>query len=154
MTTMQKRPSVQQVAIAWMKSLGELAGLDVAATLAPVKTWTGQTFVVAGPSLGGLPSAYVITRVSVIQVDVFAKAPNSSRPAWNLASQAAETIRDATYGSQQYGVLEIPGGFLAADLHHVSPMSEPRRMQGDVAAMARYSLDIEFVYDLVSLVIA
>jgi hypothetical protein len=154
MTVMQKRPSAQQVAIAWCKSLSELEGIDVASTLAPVKSWTGQDFVVVGPSLGGIPSMNRITRVPVVQLDVFAKAPNSARPAWNRASMTAEAIRDACYGSQQYGVLEIPGGFMAANLHSVSPMSEPRRMQGDVAAMARYSLDIELVYDPAALVVA
>ncbi len=152
--TAQIRPSAQQVAVAWLKTLTDLSGVDVATTLAPVADWTGQDFVTAGPSLGGVPSGYVPVRVPVIQIDTWAKAPNSNRPAWNRASVTAEAIRDACYGGLQHGLLTLPGNFMDVYLHGVMPMSEPRRMQGDVAAMARYTITLEFHYTPVNLVIA
>lgn len=147
---MIKRPSGQQVCVAWLKSLTELSGIAVSTTL-PEK-WTGL-FAIVGPSLGGIPFPGRVTRVPVIQIDCFAKEPNSDRPAWNQASILAEAIRDATYGSQQYGVLTIPGNYLAANLSSVIPMSEPRRVQGDVTAIARYTMNMQFTFTPVDLAI-
>ena len=153
MTAMQMRPSAQQVATAWIKTVPELAGIDVASTLAPVGSWKTQDFIVVGAGLGGIPQTGVMVRSSVLQVTVFAKRPNSDRPAWNRASMTSEAIRDATYGSYQFGALEIPGGFLGVNLHSVEAMSEPRRGLGDPAAMALYSIDLLFVYDPAGLVV-
>jgi len=153
-TPIQRRPSAQQVTIAWLKTIPELNAADVASTLALIKDWSGQDFIVAGVGLGGIPRQGMATRFPVIQVDCFAKAPNSSRPAWNRASMSAEAILDATYGAGQSNTnLEIPGGFMAAYLSSVEAMSFPRRVENDQAAIARYTLDVQMTYIPVGLVI-
>jgi hypothetical protein len=151
--TVQKRPGSFQVAVAWLKSLPELAATEVATTLPQPKDWPGQDFVTVSASLGGMPSPYIATRIAVMQVDAWAKAPNSTRPAWNRASITAEAIRDACLGNLAHGIFTIPGGFLSADLHGVTCMAEPRRAGNDPAAIARYMLSLEFVFTPVGLVI-
>jgi hypothetical protein len=154
MSAIQMRPSAQQVAIAWLQTIPELNAADIASTLAPIAQWTGQDFVVAGVGLGGIPRMGMATRVPVIQIDCWAKAPNSNRPAWNRASMTAEAIRDATYGQGQSNAnLVLPGGFMAVYLSSVMLMSEPRRVQSDAAAIARYTLDAQLTYVPVGLVI-
>ena len=155
MTGMPKRVSAQQVAVAWVKSLPDFMGIPVATTLAPQAGWgTGvQDFVVAGFSLGGIPGAYTLTRVPVVQMDCFAKAPNSNRPAWNRASMLTEALRDACYSGYAAGVLSFAGGFPSVTLHSVVPMSEPRRILSDVAAIAHYSIDLAFTYSPVAVLV-
>src|ERR1035441_1433566 len=102
---MLKRASPEQVCVAWLKSLPELTGIGVAASLPALSAWGGPSFVTAGPSMGGVPNPYDPTRSPVIQVDCYAKSPNSSRPPWNVASQIAEAITDATYSASQNGIL-------------------------------------------------
>ena len=153
-TVMLKRASAEQVCVAWLKSLPELAGIGVAASLPALSAWGGVSFVTAGPSLGGIPNPYDPTRSPVIQVDCYAKSPNSSRPPWNVASQIAEAITDATYSASQNGILTIPGEYLSVKLFTAQPRSSPRRLYGDVEALARYSVDICLTYSPQNLVIA
>jgi hypothetical protein len=64
----------------------------------------------------------------------------------------AEAVRDATYGASQSNTsLTIPGGFMPVYLSSVAIMSEPRRVQSDVAAIARYTMDLQFTYSPVGL---
>jgi hypothetical protein len=144
-TAITLRASAQQVAVAWLSGIAELAGVPVAATLPPPAQWGGQDFVTVGPSMGGIPSAYLLTRVPVLQVDAWAVAPNSTRPAWNRASATAEAIRDACYGSSQSGAIAVKG-FETVWLNGARAVSEPRRMLSDVAAIARYMITIQLMY--------
>jgi hypothetical protein len=139
------RASGRQIAIAWLGMLPELAGIPVAATLPPPQQWGGQDFITVAADLGGIPDEFIKTRVPVLQIDAWAVAPNSTRPAWNRCSATAEAIRDACYGSLQSGPI-IVNGFIGALLHDVRVLAEPRRMEGDIAAIARYMLTLQFIY--------
>jgi hypothetical protein len=101
--------------------------------------------------MGGIPSAFIMTRTPVLQVDAWAVAPNSARPAWNRASVTIEAIRDACYGAMAHQVIAMPAGFTAVELQGVIPRSEPRRMTGDVDAIAHYVITLEFSYSLAGL---
>ena len=142
---MLKRPSSQQVAVAWLKQLTELEGVDVATTLPVTSQWTGQDFVTVDANLGGIPNAYLPVHVPVVQLDFWAKAPNSNRPAWNRAATTAQAVFAACYVADN-GLIVIPGGFIPASLHSVIPMSEPRRIDNDPAATARYTMDVQLSY--------
>ena len=153
MTTMLKRASAEQVGVAWLKTLPELAGIGAATTLPALSAWNGPSFITVGPSLGGIPDPSNPTRSPAVQFDCYARSPNSSRPPWNVASQIAEAITDATYSASQSGILTIPGEYLTVKLHTAKPASSPRRLYGDVEALARYSVDIVLTYAPVNLVI-
>jgi len=148
------RPSSQQVAVAWVQSLPELVGVGVATTLPPQKQWGGQDFVTVSANLGGIPVMGMMTRMPVLQIDSWAQAPNSTRPAWNRASMTAEAIRDAAYGSDSYCELTFAGGFMPVSLEGVRVLSEPRRLSSDTAAIARCVLTLQFYYTPAGLVSA
>ena len=149
MTTMLKRASAEQVGVAWLKTLPELAGIGAATTLPALSAWNGPSFITVGPSLGGIPDPSNPTRSPAVQFDCYARSPNSSRPPWNAASQLAEAIVDATYSVSQSCILTVPGNYL----HTAKPASLPRRITGDVEALARYSVDIMLTYSPQNLVI-
>ncbi len=152
--TITKRTGSQQVAVAWLKTLPNLSGVPVASTLAPMAQWAGQDFVVVTFGLGGIPDPYLLTHVPVMQIDCFAKPPTSSnKPAWNRASMTAECIRDACYTAHASGILHFTGGFPDVHLDGVAPKSEPRRVLSDLAAFARYSIDLEFSYSPISVLV-
>lgn len=139
-------PHTELVARAWILSIpGMLA--SVGTTLpGDIATWAEHGFYQLSLA-GGRRDRDVPQSRSLIQVDAFAATPNSGRPPWSKANQMAEVIVAQTYGSVDdptpaARVVTLPTGYQQARVQTVEVTSEPRRMLGDEARIAHYSLDM------------
>lgn len=140
-------PNVELVAQAWIAAYAGIPAGQVATSLPKVTTWTNDGFlqvraVVGGSSEPTLPQR----RTSVVQLDAWgAKASNTVRPLWGVASVLIERVRIATFnGTQGFGKpLSMPiSGYLPARPLAAYLTREPTRVEGDPSGFARFTCDL------------
>jgi hypothetical protein len=86
---------------------------------------------------------YTPLRQPAIGVTCWGVAATSGKPPWNLASQLAEAILDATLAHQTVPRrVTLPTGYAPAFVRSVRALTETQRVPGDVASYARYTLDL------------
>jgi hypothetical protein len=145
---MSLRPTSELVAVAWLKGVTGIPSTAVATDLpADNSTWSASGFVQV-MSVGGSPNIYVPVAQPVIQVDLWAVNPNSSKPPWGKANQLAESIRMGTLDHANVGRLltGFPAAYNNARCLTVYPISEPRRIRDDSADFAHYTMDLQFMW--------
>lgn len=137
------RPNNELVAVAWLKGVPYLGNRVATSLPADNSSWSASGFVTVS-GIGGSPDPDLPVRRPVVQLDCWGVAPNSSKPPWNLAAQLAEQVRDAveTHGSVGRRV-DMPAAYRDARVETVVLRTEPRRVPGDVAAYARFTMDAE-----------
>jgi hypothetical protein len=148
-------PNAELVAVAWLRAHAGVDVASVATTVPDSSSWVGNQFVQA-TVLSGSPIRDLPVYKPVVSVDAWAFRPGSKKPPWNQASQILETARTATYThlTGSTAILAMPTGYMNARLLSVFPLSEPRRVPGDQSGYAHYSMDLQFDWTPVGLVIA
>lgn len=150
---MSLQPTSDLVAQYWLRSLTLPADTGVAGILpdpwdteSGPSSWEGRDFLTAR-TVGGNVDIYVSRRIPVVTIDCWSRPTNQgASPPWNRANSLAETVRLATYEDIRNVTLDLPSPYLNARVWDVSIMSEPRRIQDDPLGLARYTLDVQFVW--------
>lgn len=106
-------------------------------------TWAANGFVQAGPALGSGAGPDVPLFMTVIQVDTWACTLTSQKSPWGQANNLAMTIVMATYSKFIEKKLVLPGSYPDAYLKTVQMNMLPRRMPGDPAGYARYTMELK-----------
>jgi hypothetical protein len=148
--TVQLLPSGEQVAVAWISSIGGLQADGVATQLPDDETkWQPQGFVTVAV-VGGSPDMYVPVRKPVFQIDTWAVKIGSSKPPWGKAASLCEQIRMACYNYRPNGTANRALGIRASGAVEYPPvrvmgawlMTEPHRIYEDRGDFARYSFSM------------
>lgn len=143
-----KRPSHEQVTVAWVLSLPETPAGTVATLLPVLDKWVATGFCVVTGGIGGTDLLDAPLRRPVMQLDFLAsRGQGSSNPPWSEAFQAAEAVVEcAEVDSPHRGdvVLNLPHGFAPVEIRDVSVITGPRRAPvPDPAGHARVTMDIQ-----------
>jgi hypothetical protein len=139
-------PTNELVALAWLgQRVTGLVPAQVGTTLPKdVTAWADEGFVQAQAIPGGTPDVDLPIRRVVIQVDAWATTPGSNKPPWHLANRLVELVREATESDAAlYGrEVTMPTNYLGARVQAVYLVGEPRRVVGDPAGYARFTVDV------------
>jgi hypothetical protein len=139
------RPTAELVAQAWLATIPGITSSMVATVLPSKSTgWASTGFVVVAAA-GGNSEVYVPVHRSLVQVDAVCFAADSQRPPWGRVDQLAQIIADACYGDTSDGAqLTLTAGPSTgrAALLGAWLSSEPQRLYGDDASLARKRLDV------------
>lgn len=132
--------TTEQVAVAWLRSLGFNAGTTLPRDLTG---WQASGFVQVAAS-GGSSSIYVPMRSPVVRLDCWAANPTSGKPPWGRANAIAEAIRGACLNHPTFPVALTLVGTPAprARVHSAYLAGEPIRVLDDVGSYARYSFPL------------
>lgn len=147
---MPKLPHSELVARAWILSIpGMLASVGMTLP-GEILSWAEHGFYQLSLAGGRRDRDTPVAR-SLIQVDCFAANVGGAKPPWNAANQMAEVIIAQTYGGVDDAIptariVTLPSGYQQARVQTVEVTSEPRRMVGDEARIAHYSLDLIFTW--------
>ncbi len=100
---------------------------------------------------GGRSDRDVPQHRPLIQVDVFVPNRGSGRPPWGKANQLAAQIQAACYPRQDDAnpaqrTVTLPTGYQRARVQTAEVVTEPRRMVGDDARYAHFSLDLSLTW--------
>ncbi len=139
-------PTNELVAVTWLKGVSGLNNLVATDLPQDNSTWSASGFTQV-MALGGNPGIYVPVSWPVISVDTWAVSPQSSQPPWGKANQLAEVIKAACLDHGSVGrLLTTPAAYNNARCLTVYPLTEPRRIRGDLAGYAHYSMDMLFMW--------
>ncbi|GAA3230694.1 hypothetical protein GCM10017691_23880 [Pseudonocardia petroleophila] len=142
-------PNTDVVTVAWLKTLSSLPPLAIATSLpGDVASWANTGFVQA-MSVGGTPGVHVPLQSPIVQIDCWAATPNSQKAPWGKAGALAEAVYLAAVEFDRRFEPVLPGDFETARILSVYPISEPRKMTGDEAGFARYTLEIALAWTVV-----
>jgi hypothetical protein len=137
------RPNTELVAVSWLKGLTYL-GTRVATELPRDNaTWSASGFVTV-TAAGGPAPLHIPWREGVVDVSTWGVTPTSGRPPWNLAAQLAEAIVTGTLDHKNVPrrVTMPSAAYAPAFVKGARVMSEPRRVPGDAADYARFTMDL------------
>lgn len=134
------------VAVAWLQGATGIEAGQVATTLPSDTTaWETNGFVQVPMVVGGSPQLHYALREPVVQVDTWAVNSNSGKPPWGKAASLFELLVAATYDvARMQRTLTLPAGYPQARVMTAHFLTEPRRIPGDGASVARYSADLAF----------
>lgn len=139
------RPTSELVVVTWLKgisALGNRVSTELPTTDASSWAASGYTQVLG---VGGAPSIDFALANPVVSLDCWAYAPDSGRPPWNKANQVAEIIRMGMLDHANVGrPVVLPAAYNNARVITCYPTIEPRRVRGDDAQYARYTMDAVF----------
>lgn len=135
-------PSHDLVAAGYLSALDLPAdGIDTDLPPNPAD-WQDQGFVQV-TAVGGPAEIHIPVHRPVVQVDVWCNRANTDTVPWNQAGHLAGALVAALYDSDSVGVAPIlPDGFRPVRVLSAYPLSAPRRVQGDPAGFARYTVDV------------
>ena len=138
---MPQRPSAEQVAVAWLKTLDGIPTDKVATNLpADHNTWTETGFLQVF-TVGGTPLIDVPMRSPSVQVSCWATAPPPAKAPWGKAHTLAENVVAGCYTDEGPWTVQ-PSGFKTVRLFAAWPLMEPRRVPSDEAGFARVDVDL------------
>lgn len=139
------RPGSEQVAIAWLTVLPDLAELVSGFTGDALPgTWdvsVGPPVYVQATTTAGLVSRYAEIRRPYVQIDAWAKMGR-----YGEVSAVAELIRAHTYRGTGVGELTVYPGYFPVELADVSAFTEPRQIREDLSRYARATQILNFTY--------
>lgn len=143
------RPTVQLVAIAWLRGVPGVDPTKVA-TKRPqdTATWAATGFIQVGqptgdgPQIGDLP-----LRASIVGVSCLAASLDSGKPPWWRANQLAEQIIEDTYGHRGSGGRDVSAymkaGYQGAKVLTAYAMNDPRESPAPgPTSFAKYIFDL------------
>lgn len=135
-------PTSDLVVVTWLRTFTPLGG-HVATSLP--KELPDGLFMTVRPLNAGIPAVDLPTRSPLITLDAWASAGGkSNKPRWGAAAQMCELVRQACDNDvQRFGVtLDLGADYLPARMQSVYLSTEPRKVENDPSAYARYSFDI------------
>lgn len=139
-------PTNELVAIHWAKTLPGLPSDQIGTTLpSDNTTWAASGFVQV-QTAAGQPGVYLPYNAPVMQWTCWAHNPASGKPPWGKANALAEALKAATYGPAHYGGVATPAAFEDARVMEAHPLTEPRRVRGDDARYAAFTLDMQIFW--------
>lgn len=149
-------PNSELVAVAWIGTVGDMPAGAVSLQLPKdPAVWEANGFVTvggpgAGPGvgsggvIGGAPDWYVQTRHPVLSVHTWANASGSARPPWGKAATLAEYIVAGCNDEDTIRrTLSLPTGYGSARVNEAYPLTEPRRVPGDMSGYAHFQMDLQ-----------
>lgn len=139
---MSHYPTSELVVVTWLRQRVALAGAQVATALPSELPAEGFITVAAVPSAALVDGG---GRLSVLTLDAWAAPANGgSKPPWNRAAQLAEVVRNALASDVQvFGkLIDLGPDYFAARMLSLYMTTEPRRVNGDPSAYARYTFDV------------
>jgi hypothetical protein len=154
--TLPLRASDEQVAVAWLSTIPEIAQLATpppVATILPgdvdeqgvVAPWVKTGFVTVSV-VGGGPDNEIPVNRPVMQVDCWATVPGSNRPPWPVAAALANAVRYACWSIDQTPrplTLSIKGKqYPLAVVQGARLLTAFRRRYSDAADYACMSADL------------
>jgi hypothetical protein len=144
------RPDGALVADAWLRLVSGLPASCIGPTLPtsrkdPAPAWVSQGFI-QHTVVAGAPAVEVPFRRSVVQLDFWATTLDDRSPPWGVASNLAETVLAATYGTVHELALTVPAGYDVPRLRTVTALQEPRKIREDAAGFARFQFDALFAW--------
>lgn len=151
------RPTVELVAVAWLKAAVDGVSGNVATTLPDLSSWYNDQFIEV-MNVGGTPGVENPMRNSVVTVNCFAAKLGSTKPPWNKAATLAEAVLEATYGVRYrpdpaVWITTLPTGYDNALVESVKAVSEIKKLPSDASQYAVFSLDLQFNWVRASLVV-
>lgn len=138
-------PSNEQVAVAWLKAAVSELGSRVATELPQDNTTWGASGFTTVEAIGGTPDSETGWERPVVSVDFWAATPESGKPPWGLAASLATAVKTAvrSHGTVARTLTGFPSAFTDAAVKTVTVRTEPRRVRGDAADYAHYTMDLE-----------
>lgn len=134
-------PGSQDVAIAWLGTLGlTIDGIGSDLPGDPT-TWATHGFIQVPMVTGGSPQVHVPMREPMVQVDAWTNRPGGELPPWKLADHNANTIVAAMHRQDRPVEIDLGGDYFPVRLHSIWALSEPRRILGDPSRYGRTTLD-------------
>lgn len=154
MTTTLAPPNAELVAQAWLATWSGIPARIIATSLprdpdkaTPVereKLWTA--FLTVRNLAAGTPNPDLAERrMSVVQLDAWARKPTSARQPWGVATTLLEKVRLATFRDvwTYRRPIQMPvSGYTNARVLGAYLTREPTRVEGDPSAYARYTCDL------------
>lgn len=149
-------PSSELVATSFIKSLNISTSSNFGvATTFPENLESIKDGFVQVQIVGGSPNIYIPERNPLVQVDCYIPSINSSRPAWGKAATLAEQIVQAIYALDgTTGKILDLGTYQDALVQSAYVAMEPRRIPGDPAGHARFSMDISLSWVTSELIVS
>lgn len=141
-------PSNEAIGIAFLKAIPGLPTNKISTNLpADPKSWKDTGFVQVR-SVGGSPNRDLPQAEPVLTLDCWAVHPDSDKPNWGLANDLAERVRRFLQDTNVYHGQQIDAGpnYLMGRLIAAWPITEPRRVDGDINNYARYTFDVQLVW--------
>lgn len=138
-------PTAPRVAVTFLRNLVPLLAPGIATTLPKIEAFHDGMFVTVNDLPGGaaeidLPQL----RHTVVTISTWGAFPNSDVPQWNRAAIVAELLWDALSGPQPWGgVIDLGLNYRAARVQAMFAISEPRKVEDDPSAYARYTFDAQ-----------
>jgi hypothetical protein len=137
-------PTGAMVAVAWIRSLPQLAAGVSTRLPQDASTWATEGFVVV-TTVGGTGSRNVDMRITVVSVDAWAVALNSGQAPIGKAGHVAEVVRAATFDHDSFPALVTPGpgDYRQARVHGAwCPLPEPRQIPDPEGNRAHVTFDL------------
>jgi len=144
-------PHTELVAVAWLRGIPGIPSSGVGTTLPRDSSAWPDGFVQVTSGVGGGPHRDVPQHQPVVQVDCWAANPSGSRPPWGRANQLAEIIAAHCYGgiNDAHPVqrrVSLPDSYQDARVQSAIVLTDPRRVEGDEARYACYSIDLQLFW--------
>lgn len=143
---MAGRARSELVAVAFIKTMSGIAANGMVSTQLPEDntSWAASGFIKVGPVVGGTPNTYVPIREPVLQINTYAVNPNTKFPDWGKAEELANLIVEGAQDMSLYHqALTLRSGVNQAQVFDAQALTEPRRVEGNDAAYAAYTLDLQ-----------
>lgn len=138
-------PTVARVGVGYLRALAPSIADSIATSLPAVDRWPAGLFVTVNDLPGGAPEIDLPQlRHAYVTLDVYAAFPDNDNPQWGRAAIGAELLRGALDSAQPYGrPLDLGPDYRAARVQAAYAISEPRKVEDDPSAFARYTFDAQ-----------
>lgn len=136
--------NTELVAVAWLAGIDGIDS-DQVATMLPDDntTWAASGFVQVVGVVGGSPAVDYALAQPVVQVDLWAVNPSSSKPPWGKASHLGELIRYGCHDEAgKRDLAPVKTGYGNVRVEEVNLETEPRRVPADEGSYARYTCEL------------
>jgi hypothetical protein len=144
------RPDGALVADSWLRLVSGLPASCIGPTLPSARRTPAPEWITNGFAqhtvVGGSPEVHVPLRRTVVQLDFWATNLDDRNPPWGVASNLAETVHAACYGTVAETVLAMPANYLTPRLRTVVALQEPRKDLSDAGGFARFQFDALFTW--------
>jgi hypothetical protein len=143
-------PNAGKIGVAYLRQLVPTLSNSIATSLPELVTetrkgWPDGLFITVNDLNGGgadvdLPQI----RHAYLTLDVYAAFPDNDNPQWGRAAIGAGMVWDTLTLPQPYGAaLDLGADYLAARAQAMYAISEPRKVEDDPSAYARYTFDAQ-----------
>lgn len=140
-------PNTDLVAVEWLRGVANVDSSSVGTSLpTDNSSWAASGFLEVS-TVGGTPNRDLPLAQPVVRIDAWASNASSKRPPWGKANNLIEAVRAATYDEATIQrALDLPQGYPTTRVLSAYLVSEPRRIEDDPSAYARYTADMQLYW--------